>query len=100
MPDWSVTTASPVSYSPLKGRLLEALELLSERADRRLDLVGEIGLELVEARRVFELAREPPVGLEALRDPGVLGADLLGPLLVIPEARLAHRLLELGLPVL
>ena len=79
-------------------RLLEPVELALERPDRGLDLVGHLRVELEQAGGVLEVGRQALVHLEALRDARVLGADLLRPLLVVPEARLAHRLLELGLP--
>ena len=97
VPDWSVTTASPAVVLAVEvRRLLQALELASQRRDRRLDLGGHLRVELEQADRVLVLPAQALVHLEPLRDAGVLGGDLLRALLVVPEAGLAHRLLELG----
>ena len=76
--------------------LLEPLQLAPERLQLRLDVVGEVGLELEQLGRVVVLALEPLVALEALRQAGVLGGDGGRAGLVVPEARLAQLLLELG----
>ena len=60
-------------------RLLEPLELAAQRPDRCGDLVGHRRVELVELAGVLVLAGEPLVGLELLRDAGVLGARSSAP---------------------
>ena len=57
---------------------------------------AEVGLELEQLGGVVVLALEPFVALEALREARVLGRDGGGASLVVPEARLAQLLLELG----
>ncbi len=89
-----------VVFAVEEGCLLEPLELAAQRHDRALDLGLEVRLELEEPGRVFELGGQPLEHLDALRDPRMLGRDRLRALLVVPEARLAHGLLELGLTVL
>ena len=76
--------------------LLEPLELAPDRLQLRLDVAGELGLELEQLGGVVVLALEPLVALEALREAGVLGRDGGRAGLVVPEARLPQLLLELG----
>ena len=96
-PEWIETTASPASYSPLKSASSwSRSSSLPERLELRLDVVGEVGLELEQLGGVVVLALEPLVALEALREPGVLGRDGGRAGLVVPEARLPQLLLELG----
>ena len=61
-----------------------------------VQLAGEIAVEREQLLGVLVLADEPVVALEALRQARVLGGDVRGVPLVVPEAGLAHRLLELG----
>jgi len=79
-----------------EGVLLEPLELGPDRLQLRLDVAGEVGLELEQLGGVVVLALEPLIPLEALRQPGVLGRDSGRAVLVVPEARLAELPLELG----
>ena len=78
--------------------LLQALELAVERRDRGPDLAGEALVHREQLARVVELAAQPVVALEPLRDPGVLRGDRGRALLVVPESRLPELLLELGEP--
>ena len=70
---------------------LELVERRVDRSDRRLDL-GLLGLvvlvagELVEHLDVVELLGERVEHREVVADVGVLGVELLGPVLVVPEA--------------
>ena len=72
----------------------QLLELLPQRAELRLDLVAEVGLELEQLGGLVVLALEPAVALEPLRQAGVLGGDARRARLVVPEARRAELLLE------
>ena len=78
--------------------LLESFELAPDRLQLRFDVSGQLGLELEQLGGVVMLALEPLVALQALREPGVLGRDGGRASLVVPEARLPHRLLELRHP--
>ena len=70
---------------------LELIERGVDRRDRRLDL-GLLALvvlvtgQLVEHLDVVELLREPVEDVEVVTDVGVLGVELLGPFLVVPQA--------------
>ena len=67
-PAWIETTASPASYSPLKSASSwRRSSSLPERLQLRLDVAGELGLELEQLGGVVVLALEPLVALEALR---------------------------------
>ena len=93
-----MTTASPPSYSPGEERvLLQPLELVAERHDRRGDVACERRVELEQLLRVVVLAGQAVVALDAPRDACVLGGDGRRVLLVVPEAGLPELLLELGL---
>ena len=63
-------------------------------------LVDDLALHLAvhgeQLLRVLVVLDEPAVALEAARQARVLGADLRRVLLVVPEARRAQLLLELG----
>ena len=76
-------------------RLLEPVELASDRHERGGDLVAHLRVELVQLAGVVEVARERRVALEAAREPRVVGGGLRGAGLVVPETRLAHGGLEL-----
>ena len=99
-PALTVTSASPASYGPEKSRAsssspsraLDAVELLVDLVGERLVLVGELDQRL----EVVDVALELLPGLEPARGARVLGADLGGVLLVVPEAGRAHVALELG----
>jgi hypothetical protein len=74
--------------------LLQSSELALEARHELRDLVLVLA-ELVELARVRELALKSLVALELAREPGVLGRDARRRGLVVPEARRAHRRLEL-----
>ena len=79
--------------------LLERLEPLLDRGDRGLELGSHLVVllgELGEPSEVLDVRRQRLVALQAAVDARVLGADLAGRLRVVPEARPAHLLLELG----
>ena len=81
---------------PVEERvLLEAAQLALERGDELRDLVLVL-TELQQLARVGKLALQSLVALELAREPRVLGGDPRRVRLVVPEARGAHRLLELG----
>ena len=75
--------------------LLQALELRPERLELRGDLLLEGRVELEQLARVVVLGLQALVALEALRQARVLGRDARCAGLVVPEAGLAHRRLEL-----
>ena len=77
-------------------RLLKPLQLAPQRHDRGLDLVRHLGPELEQPGRVLVLAAQASVELEPPRDARLLRGDPLSTFLVVPEAGLAHRPLELG----
>src|SRR5439155_17912449 len=79
--------------------LLQALELLPERRDRRGDLVLHSAIHREQLLRVFVVTRELLVAVELARDTRVFGGDLGRTVLVVPETGLAHPLLELGAAV-
>src|SRR5918992_1003505 len=64
-----------------------------------IELVGEVAVELEELTRLVVVARERVVALEPPAQASVLGRDLGGPALIVPESGLAHRRFELGEPV-
>ena len=77
--------------------LLERREARLDRAERLLDLGGELRVllgELDEPLEVVDVARQLLVGAQAARLARVLGADAPGGLRVVPEARLAHLALQ------
>ena len=78
--------------------LLEAFELGLERDERGLDLGGHVAVHGEELLRVVVLAaRGARSARAACCDARVLGArSAAAALLVVPEAGLAHLLLELG----
>ena len=76
--------------------LLQSPELVFEWAELLGDVRLERRVERVELVRVLELAPKPLVSVQPPRQAGVLGGDPGSRSLVVPEARLAHRLLELG----
>jgi hypothetical protein len=80
--------------------LLQARELARERlrALERLVELAVLGDESGELHEVGRLAREGVVAPEPPGKARLLRRDLRRPLLIVPEAGLAHRLLELGEP--
>src|SRR5262249_32972243 len=79
-----------------EGRFLQAVELAAKWRDLRGELGLELRLELAQTGGVLVLAPQAVVELELLGDARMLGGALLGVLLVVPEAGLAHLRLELG----
>src|SRR5439155_22654723 len=69
---------------------LEPLQLVSERRNRRGDLLLHATVHRVELARVLVVAGQLLVPVELARDAGVLGGYLRRALLVVPEAGLAH----------
>jgi hypothetical protein len=53
-----------------------------------------LGRQLLERLQVVDLGLGGPVAVELALRPGVLGGDLRGPVLVVPEAGLPHLALE------
>ena len=76
--------------------LLEPLELAAKRLQLGLDVGRELGLELEQLGGVVVLALQALVAVEPLGEAGVLGRDGGCAGLVVPEARRAQLLLELG----
>ena len=76
--------------------LLETLELTLQRRYRLRDLRAELAVHLQQLARIVVLAAQPCVAVETLRQPRLLRRDPGGALLVVPEAGLAHLLLQLG----
>ncbi len=68
------------------------VELLGDLVVQRRVLLGELEHRL----EVADVAGERLPGVQATRGAGVLGGDLRGLLLVVPEAGRAHPPLELG----
>ena len=92
-----MTSASPDVVLAGEERVLaEAVELLLDRAHVLVQLAGEVAVELEQLLGVLVVADEPLVAVESLRQSRVLGGDVRGAPLVVPEAGLAHRLRELG----
>jgi len=88
-----------VVFAIEESRLLELLELAAKRRERCRDLV--VHLAAVQARelaRVRVVAEQRPIALEAPRRACVLGRDLRGPALVVPETRRVQFVLELSQP--
>ena len=81
-----------------QGVFAEPVELTLDRLKVLVELAGEVAVEREKLFCILIVADEPLVALEALRQAGVLGGDVGGPPLVVPEARLTHDLLELGEP--
>ena len=103
-PALTVTTASPPSYSPPNRRASsssarrESIEraLLLELGGHHLVLLRQLG----EGVEVVDVALERAVGLGAARERGVLGGDLGGSVLVVPEPGGLHLPLELAYALL
>ena len=77
--------------------LLELRELLPQRSEQRGDLALHLAaVHRGELARVVVLLPQPPVAVEPPRDPRMLRGDLRRPVLVVPESRRVHLLLELG----
>ena len=88
VPDWSVTTASPaVVLAVEERRFLQPLELTPQRGDRGGDLVVELAAELGQLAGIVVVGLQLAVALEPARDARVLGRDLRGAGLVVPETR-------------
>jgi len=86
-----------VVVAPEERGFLEAAELAPQRHDRRLDLVElVVRRDLEQLAEVRDLGRERVVAVEALRQTRVLGREPCRALLIVPEARGAHLLLERG----
>src|SRR4029077_13575266 len=75
---------------------LQAGELGAARRDAGGDLALHLAVHGEQLLRVLVVLDESAVALEATRQARVLGADLRRVLLVVPEARRAQLLLELG----
>jgi hypothetical protein len=76
--------------------LLEPVELAAQGEHALLDLV-QLAVLVGEQEQLLEVARLPAqavVHLQPAREPGVLGGRPRRNLLVVPEPRRAHRLLE------
>ena len=73
--------------------LLEQVELFLERDDRFGDLGLHAAVHREELARVLVLAEELVVTVELALHARMLGRDLRGPLLVVPEAGRPHLLL-------
>ena len=77
--------------------LLQPLELAPERLELRLDVRRRGRARAASSSAASSYSPlQALVALEALREAGVLGRDGGRAGLVVPEARLAHLLLELG----
>ena len=97
VPDCSVTTASPVSYSPLNSA---ASCSCSSSARSGSERGRDLALQFAAVHRgelacVVVVAHERAVAVEPSRDARVLGGNLRGPVLVVPEAGRVHLLFEL-----
>src|SRR5581483_5211016 len=76
-------------------RLLQPLELGAQRREQLADLALHVAaVERGELLRVLVVAGERAVAVEPARDARVLGRDSRRLLLVVPEARRVHLLLE------
>src|SRR4051794_6154712 len=76
---------------------LERRESVLDRGEVRLELVGDrlvLGGQLDQALEVLDLAHERLEFFDATGQPGMLGRYLGRPLLIVPEARRPHLLLE------
>jgi hypothetical protein len=87
---------APVVLAGEERVLLEALELGAQGRERRGDLVSHVAVHRRELGGVLVLPAQTFVALEPPRHPGVFGRDLGRALLVVPEPRSAHLLLELA----
>ena len=67
-----------------------------DRLEPGLDLLGHPAVHREQLDRVVVLLLEAPVSLEPAVQARLLGRDLRGLLLVVPEAGLGHAALELG----
>jgi hypothetical protein len=78
--------------------LLHPVQLTLESGEGLLHLIelAVVRGELEELREVIGIARERVVALPPPCQARVLGRDRGRALLIVPEARLPHRLLELG----
>jgi hypothetical protein len=72
--------------------LLDGGHLAGDLVGERVVLLGHLG----ERLEIVDVGLQGAPALEAPRRPRVLGADLRGDLLVVPEPRLLHLLLELA----
>ena len=76
--------------------LLQPLELLAQRLQRRLDLRRHVAVHREQVAGVFVLAPQPVEALEPPRQARVLGGNRRRVLLVVPEPWFGELLLELG----
>src|SRR5919108_2671935 len=76
--------------------LLEPVELLAQRRNTRGDLLRHVAVHGEELLGVLVVLCQAAVALEAARQARVLGADLGGSALVVPQARGTELLLQLG----
>ena len=82
-----------------QARLLELGEPRLDRAQLRVEFVGELGVlrrHLGELAEVTDVGLEPPEGLEPALGAGVRCGDRGGALLIVPEPLGAHLALQLG----
>ena len=99
-PAWTVTTASPASYSPLKRRASSSSASRDSTVGQltlqfALDLLVFLG-QLGEVVEFADVGLQPPEHLQPALGAGVGGGGPRRDLLVVPEAGRAHLLLELG----
>ena len=96
-PAWTVTTASPASYSPLNSRASSSSprRFSTEPAEPQLgrDLLVVVG-HLGQVAEIGDIGLQAAEQLQPALRPGVGGRGPCGGLLVVPEAGLPHLLLE------